>query len=364
VGVAKGARAGIRALTWPAVIAVGLATGACGVAAGAGVEAAGVETGADADGTRTLFTIADGRITESSGLAASSRHAGVLYTHNDSGDAPRVYAIDPDGATRATLTLAGARARDWEGIATGRDEAGRPALFVGDIGDNLKGGWPSIAVYRVTEPARLTDATLTATRFRFTYADGARDAEALLVDPRTNRLYVVSKESDGGGLYQAPAKLRRDRVNVLRRVASVPGTITDGSFAPDGSRIVLRGYLTGYVLSPPGAAPARELGTFGLPLQGQGESATYSADGRHLLVGSEGAGSTVVRVALPPAAVAAREQSGGAPGGAGTAGGSAGPAAAGDDAGREAPGPRNVIAVALAAGASLLVVWAARRVRR
>jgi hypothetical protein len=259
-----------------------------------------------------LLTIDDTRITESSGLAASVRHPGVLYTHNDSGDRPRIYAVGPDGRTRAALTLRGATARDWEGIAVGRDEAGQPALFVGDIGDNLHGAWPSISVYRVREPATLRDATVPATRYRFRYADGARDAEALLIDPRTNRLYIASKEDDGAGLYQAPARLRSDSVNVLHRVAKVPPTVTDGGFAPAGGGFTLRDYGTAYVYSAIGAKPQ----TIELPLQLQGESITYTRDGKWLLAGSEGALSEVWQVPLPAATApaAAEPQPAPAPG--------------------------------------------------
>jgi hypothetical protein len=49
-----------------------------------------------------------------------------------------------------------------------------------------------------------------------------------MVHPRDNRLCVASKEAVGGGLYQAPARLRSDRVNLLRRIAEVPLSITDG----------------------------------------------------------------------------------------------------------------------------------------
>jgi hypothetical protein len=313
------------------------------------------------DGTRVLLSLQDPQITESSGLAASVRHPGVLYTHNDSGDSPRVYAVGPDGRTRAALTLRGAKARDWEAIATGRDDAGRPALFVGDIGDNLHGAWPSISVYRMTEPATLRDATVAATRFRFRYADGARDAEALLVDPRTNRLYIVSKERDRGGLYQAPARLRTDRINVLRRVGDAPALVTDGAFAPDGSRFVLRGYLTAHAFSAPGRAPVRDLGSFGLPLQAQGESATYSRDGRFLLVGSEGTESKVWQVALPEQAAAP------VPAPTGTPGAPSGPPSAAsrrpadDDRGT---GPRTALAVLAVAGAGALVIAAVRLARR
>jgi hypothetical protein len=241
----------------------------------------------------------DQRILESSGLAASPRHAGVLWTHNDSGDAARLFAVGPDGRVLATLTLAGVEARDWEAMAAGRDEAGRPALFAGDIGDNL-GAWSSVSVYQVQEPASLGDATLPAKRYEFRYADGPRDAEALLVDPRDNRLYVASKEDGGGGLYQAPARLRTDRVNRLRRIAEVPPSITDGTFSPDGRAFVLRDYSAAYVF----AAPGRQVGAFALPLQRQGESITWSPDGDGVLVGSEGPGSEIWRVGLPEEAAA------------------------------------------------------------
>jgi hypothetical protein len=272
-------------------------------------------TAAAGDRAEVAFTIRDPRITESSGLAASQLHPGVVWTHNDSGDAARVFAVGPDGRVLATLRLAGVQARDWEAIAAGRDGRGRPALFVGDIGDN-RGTWPSVAVYRIAEPAALRDATVPAVRYRLRYPDGPRNAEALLVDPRGNRLSVASKEPAGGGLYQAPARLRSDQVNVLRRVASVPSWITDGAFSPDGRTFVLRGYLDAYVYT----ASGRRLDSFSLPAQEQGESATYARDGRDLLVGSEGADSPVWRVRLPDAALPP-DDTASRPGGPGSPGG-------------------------------------------
>jgi hypothetical protein len=274
------------------------------------------------DRAQVAFTIHDPRITESSGLAASRLHPGVLYTHNDSGDAARVFAVGPDGRVLATLRLAGVQARDWEAIASGRDERGQPALFVGDIGDN-RGTWPSVAVYRISEPAALRNATVPARRFRLRYPDGPRNAEALLVDPRSNRLFVASKDPLGGGLYEAPAELRSDHVNLLRRVAAVPSLVTDAAFSPDGRSFVLRGYLDAYVFT----ASGKRIDTFGLPAQEQGESITYSRDGRDVLVGSEGADSPVWRVRLPEAATppdgaAARSGGPASPGG-GPAGGAA-----------------------------------------
>src|SRR5215216_4067774 len=89
-----------------------------------------------ASGTQTAFTVQDPRISESSGLAASTGHPGIVYTHNDSGHAAQIFALDAKGRTKATYTLDGVTARDWEGIALGKDEQGRPAIFIADIGDN------------------------------------------------------------------------------------------------------------------------------------------------------------------------------------------------------------------------------------
>jgi hypothetical protein len=252
------------------------------------------------DRAEVLLRIDDPRVVESSGLVASRRHPGVLWTHNDSGDAARLFAVGRDGRVLATLRLAGVQARDWEALALGRDGRGAPALFVGDIGDN-QGVWPWVTVYRVAEPARLRDATVRAERFRLRYPDGPRDAEALLVDPRGNRLYVASKDKAGGRLYRAPAALRGDRVNLLRRVGRVSPLVTDGAFSPDGRTLVLRDYQAAHVY----AASGGRLATVALPLQPQGESIAFSPDGRSLLAGSEGSGSEIWRVPLPEAALPA-----------------------------------------------------------
>jgi hypothetical protein len=247
-------------------------------------------------GAEVAMRLQDPRIVESSGLALSRRHPGVVWTHNDSGDQARLFAVGSDGRTRAVLTLAGVAARDWEAVAAGRDDRGRPALFAGDIGDN-NGVWPEVAVYRVTEPAALRDATVPAVRYRLRYADGPHNAEALLVDPRGNRLYMATKAEAGGGLYRAPARLDPAGINVLRRIARVPPVVTDGAFLPNGRGFVLRDYQQAHVY----AGPGRRAGSFDLPLQFQGESLAVTADGRSVLVGSEGPDSEVWRVPLPAA---------------------------------------------------------------
>jgi len=259
---------------------------------------------------RVAFTIRDPRITESSGLAASARHPGVVYTHNDSGGVPKIFALGEDGRVRAVLTVGGANARDWEGMALGEDGRGRPAIFVADIGDNLGGAWPYVTVYRVTEPADLRSRTLPATAFKIKYQDGPRNAETLMINPRTNRLYIASKLF-GGKIYEAPKRLRTSGFNVMRKIGDAPAIATDGAFSPDGRTCVIRTYFGARLYSVgAGGRPGKTLKSIDMPAQAQGESVTYTPDGRSLLVGSEGTNQPVYRVPLPEEALPSPEPSG------------------------------------------------------
>lgn len=276
--------------------------------------AAAVPAAAERD-PKVVFKISDPRINESSGLAVSRRHQGVIYTHNDSGGVAQIFALGPDGSTKAVLTLAGAGARDWEGMAIGQDEKGRPAIYVADIGDNLGGAWPFVTVYRIPEPTRLRSQTLRATSFKLKYEDGPRNAETMMINPRTNRLYVASKLFSGA-LYEAPARLRTSGYNKMRKIGDAPAIATDGAFAPDGRSYAIRTYFGARIYSvKDNGRPGKSMRSVGLPAQEQGESVTYSPDGRSLLVGSEGGGQPVYEVPLPESAIPSPAAKPGARGG-------------------------------------------------
>lgn len=264
----------------------------------AGTPAVADDAGSPA--TPESFTLRDPRITESSGLAASRAHKGVYWTHNDSDDGPYVYAVDGrTGKTVATVTLRGIDPRDVEAISVGPDGD----VYVGDIGDNLDGTWPEVWIYRFPEPRQLRDTTVTPTRHTVRYADGPRNAESLMVHPKTGRVYIASKSGEGkGGLYAGPRKLTASGVNTFTRVSKIDFEATDGAFSPDGTRLVLRAYFsaTAYRWKPDG--PPVRTGDVNVPLQRQGESVTFTPDGRTLMFGSEGAGSTVEPVEMPGAA--------------------------------------------------------------
>ncbi|MFJ3443059.1 WD40 repeat domain-containing protein [Streptomyces sp. NPDC086081] len=317
-----------------ALLAAALLTGALAVPA----------TAADGDGK---FTIRDPRITESSGLAASHRHPGIYWTHNDSDDGAYLYAVDSrTGETVATITMTGVGSpRDVEAIAIGPDDR----IWVGDIGDNLGGTWPHVWLYRLPEPKTLRDQSIRATQYVVKYSDGARDAESLVVHPKTGRVYIVDKNEQGGHLYEGPADLSPGGTNVFRPVAAVPDLeATDATLSPDGEHLVVRSYF-GAVAYDWNGGRIKKKERLGVPFLGQGESVTYTADGSKLMFGAEGADSSVE----PQDAPGGSESSSGKGTSASPEGGAGGGGLSGD-----------LRTGAIAAGVALVVVLGLRRLRR
>jgi hypothetical protein len=140
-------------------------------------------------------------LTEVSGVAASRNNANVLWTHNDSGHPAVVYAIDTFGRLLGKFNLAGNT--DNEDIAVGPGPVTNVSyLYVGDIGDNASSR-SNIRIYQIPEPVvygRQFTNPVTATpkgarTITLTYPDGAKDAEALMVDSVSGDLFIFSKES-------------------------------------------------------------------------------------------------------------------------------------------------------------------------
>ncbi|GAA3972022.1 hypothetical protein GCM10022384_23540 [Streptomyces marokkonensis] len=293
------------------------------------------------------FTIKDPRITESSGLAASRLHPGVYWTHNDQDNGPYLYAVDGStGETVARVALSGVGTpRDVEAISVGPGNR----IFVGDIGDNLGGTWPHVWIYELPEPKELKDQTVEATQYVVKYADGARDAESMVVHPKTGRVYIIDKKEDGGHLYEGPEELSASGTNVFRRAAPVELWATDAAFSPDGERLAVRGYMGGIWYDWNGGKIQRK-GRISVPL-GQGESATYTTDGEKLLLGMEGESSPVKAEDAPGS------------GGAGDAPSASGGASPASGDGSDWGTPKVGVAVLVAACAAVFALRLRRRSR-
>ncbi len=240
---------------------------------------------AAAEDVTRVCRFSDERLTEISGMTVSRLHPDVLWLHNDSSGGPYIYAVSAATCdTIARITVEGIDARDIEAIAAGRDSSGRPVLWIADIGDNLD-SWTDVSIHRVREPEQLTDQVVTPQTFKVTYRDRPHNAEALLADPDSSQLWIVTKQLAHGRLYKLPKHLSPDEVNIAKPVQTEGGLVTDGAVSPDGSRYVLRDYINAliFVGLPPGVLDQ----TISLPIQPQGEAITWTSDGSALLIASE-----------------------------------------------------------------------------
>jgi hypothetical protein len=249
-----------------------------------------------------LCRFADLRIDESSGVSASSRTDDYFFTHNDSGDSARFFAVDRSGATLALFELDDGDADDWEDMARGLNE-GRPVLFFGDIGDNFRRR-QSVVVYEVLEPRpKDGNASLRVLRrHELRYEDGPHDAEALLIHPRDSRIFVVTKERDGvAGIYLADEGVLRRQGDVrldalVRRPGTYARAVTSGEIRGDGRKVVLRTPFEAFewtIDNDVAPAFAGEPLRIPLPSTEQGEAIAYTRYGGSLLLTTEGRNAPV-----------------------------------------------------------------------
>ncbi len=244
-------KATVRWLLQPALALALLAAGCRGAGppAGVAVRTSGCPR---CGGIARVGALPKGELDECSGVVASAMHADALYLHNDSGDAPRFFAIGLDGAPRGELGVAGATAIDWEDVARGPCGAGGGScLFFGDIGDNDRER-DRYALYEVREPDALGGAprALSAEAISLAYPDGSHNAETLLVHPVTGAFTVVTKvkkKKDSARIYELLTRPAAGRPATLAGAGSIKAPVgkpqfTGGDVHPDGAGVLLRTY--------------------------------------------------------------------------------------------------------------------------
>jgi hypothetical protein len=247
----------------------------------------------------------DHAISESSGIVVSRQFAGILWTHNDGGNAPYLFATDTLGRRLGTWVVAGSDNRDWEDIAAGPCPDGGRCLYLGDVGDN-RDRRPTVRIYRVREPnpnampADSIGETPAAAVLTFQYPDGPTDVEAMYLDA-SGTVYLISKGGSGPVThYRLPADAwGADHPVTAERVGRFPidpGTtrlagVTGADLSADGHRLVVRTYreLFFYAVDVSGAVGDGPVTTCPiLGLESQGEGVAWLDDGRVALTSERG----------------------------------------------------------------------------
>lgn len=251
------------------------------------------------------------QLKEASGLVASRKNIGYLWSHNDSGDESRIFLFDSYGKGKREFKLQGADNRDWEDMGIVSESDGSVTLYLADFGDN-NAKYSSYALYWCKEPT--VDAntpTLNVislvNKLTFTISDGSRDMECLLVDQKTKDIFIVSKRENNKRLYKISAASivagGTAKAEFIRELDfSKPlGTdsklvtaafITGGSVSPDNSEILIKNYYEIYYWkrktgeSIPDAL-SRTPKSVPYKVEYQGESVAFAADGNGYFTISE-----------------------------------------------------------------------------
>lgn len=240
--------------------------------------------------------LANPSVAESSGFACSRQFKGVYYTHNDSGDSARLFRVRLDG-TATAIPITGASAIDWEDMGI-RTSGNSTFLYVADVGDNLLIR-TNVRVYRFPEPALNATSVTSFETYTLTYPDGRHNCEALIVDPATGDIYLVTKAANQADVYKLVAPTHGGSYTLSKLGTFFPNTgggdsgrlVTGASVSPNGRYVVVRTYT--------GALEFKVNGLFSdwwrqnpsavaMPVTNQGESIAYDARGGYLFTTSEG----------------------------------------------------------------------------
>ncbi len=211
-------------------------------------------------------------IDEMSGIVKSPQFDNVWWVHNDSGDSPRLFAIDSTGAAhlapwrRGTYAVGAALDTTdrpaWPGLHLGaaahidyEDMATEDStLYVGDIGNNGNAR-RDLGIYVIPEPYYYARRTRPMMHLQIRYPDQKTypaekwdyDAESLFVDDGT--LYVLTKRRKGQKINQLDSGTtlyrldteRLHRVNTLTLVDRHPSIAppTGAALSPSGDRLAV-----------------------------------------------------------------------------------------------------------------------------
>ncbi|MEM1098805.1 MAG: hypothetical protein AAGH92_08445 [Planctomycetota bacterium] len=276
----------------------------------------------------------DGSMRESSGLAASRTRPGRLWTHGDSGGGPWLMRFDPWHGQPERWAVRGGSHRDWEDMASFEMD-GRAYLLIADTGDNDRNR-KSVALHFVEEPEQALGEPAdtsgpvpvleTRLTMHVTFADGARDCEAVAVDTATSTVWLLSKEINGrgqmfgrSGLYgvalppteawpdadptlvgSPAAPLVLDRLATLDTVMPTAMDVTS-----DGSVLLVGTYGDGLLFKrEPAADPDWSMAVSAgptrvpMPPRRQGEGLCFAADGGAVFLSSETSEQPVWRVPI------------------------------------------------------------------
>ena len=177
------------------------------------------------------------KINETSGL---EYYDDYLITHNDSGNAPRLYVINLEGKLVLESTIHGTVNRDWEDLASDGSH-----YFIADIGNN-RGKRKDLTIYILNSKLILVDSINFNYKVQTNFEKRKKhrfDAEALTVLGDSLLLFSKDRKQYNTQLYTIP-KAGGNYTLVPFAEWAVGALITAADYDQENQLLALTGYDT------------------------------------------------------------------------------------------------------------------------
>ncbi|MGH1461718.1 MAG: hypothetical protein ACRBB6_06755 [Neptuniibacter sp.] len=195
------------------------------------------------DGNIRLLAQLSDQVKETSGLAERN---GLIWTINDSGDAPILYSLDSQHQILRKVRVSGAKNTDWEDLA--QDEV---YLYIADCGNNL-GRRDNLEIYKVRwdQLEKSVSDEVPADILSFFYADKPDtnlgrnhnyDCEALASVGDELWLFTKNRGDQKTKLYKLNKEDAVQRVSPVSGF-DIKGLITAADYDPETKHLALLGY--------------------------------------------------------------------------------------------------------------------------
>jgi hypothetical protein len=235
---------------------------------------------------------------EVSGITASYQTPKTIWVEEDSGNPNSISLLTTSGKFLGDVSIEFVANRDWEDMSISNGPInGAHYIYLADIGDNKK-QYNTKYIYRFPEPI----VTLSSSPFHshlssydiisFTLPDGIKNCEAVMIDPATLDIYVISKD-DEATIYVARYPQPINTSFILEKVGTLPiFKVTAADISPDGTEILIKNYTQIFYwkrnLNSSISSTLKQQPTI-LPYQiePQGESICFAADNSGFYTTSE-----------------------------------------------------------------------------
>jgi hypothetical protein len=189
------------------------------------------------------FTVNAPTLNEASGIADSKANPGYLWVEQDSGNPPAIELLRHDGVYLKSIYLANIVNRDWEDMALSvGPKPDKQYLYIAETGDNLM-VHPDYAIYRLLEPAAATDTVWQIDKIAFFYPDGSHNAEAILIDPDTKDIFIITKNELKSKIFRLSYPYSTTVMNKAEEVGSLGFNFAvSAAISPSGKEIVVKTY--------------------------------------------------------------------------------------------------------------------------